>query len=553
MRLECTSIACILPLTIDMSSYRLNTFPTQRKHIPEIQGMRAIAVALVVLFHANINSFSGGYIGVDVFFVISGYLISTLLVNEYNRENRIDFLNFYSRRIKRLLPAALLVTIVTVAVFSIFYAPHESKTLTSTALASLAYLSNMWFAHKSTDYLGENEELDPLLHTWSLGVEEQFYIFWPALLFILWRLTRRRTTLTMIIVVSIASFILSIVITKYIQPWGFFSLPTRVWEFGVGTIIALWHLPTKKIPQPVIECAAILGAVAILIPAFLYTKHTLFPGVAALPPVIGTGLLLLISKHQQQSIIGGALSIKPMQYIGDISYSLYLWHWPVFVLIYSFSAINQVALLTTIMGVVVCTLLAHFTYTKVENPLRRANISKINVLGYAVLFTFIGFSILFGIRAFSIQNSTSPIQLKYLNAKYDSHAFLVEDDCYTQHLDSQVKECKYGKGQKNIVLLGDSHAAHWIHTLEILKEKYGASIHVITKSACPAINILPFDEDIGRYSHECNEWRSNAFQYIKQLNPDLVFMGSSTHYWEEGVRSLNFPVDNWGGIANQLA
>lgn len=351
---------------------------------PDIQGLRALAVMLVVIYHSGLGWVSGGYIGVDVFFVISGYLITGLLSRELDRSGRIDLRAFYARRIRRLLPAAALVVVATVLIAWNLYGPLEFKTFSASAIATALYVSNGWFAHQSTDYLAEGTDANPLLHTWSLSVEEQFYLIWPFIFVLAARCLKgparaQRLWLLMVSLFAV-SFISAIWLTDHNQPWAFFSSPTRAWEFAVGGMIALWPNGEKRLSPRIAMLAGIVGVLLIAAASFQYDAKTVFPGWAAVVPVIGAALIIASAHHAPLVGVGRVLAAKPIRYIGDISYSLYLWHWPVFV--FMAYAVEHVGPMQSLLGIAISMVLAIVTYVSVENPfrfghavLRRAGVS----------------------------------------------------------------------------------------------------------------------------------------------------------------------------------
>ena len=269
----------------------------------DIEGIRAIAILLVILYHARVPWVSGGFIGVDVFFALSGYLITSLVWSELGRVNRLDLVGFYARRAKRLLPAAMITIIITLAGAWVFLGPLDQFGYTGTALAAATYLSNVWFTLNATDYLAAPPDTNPFLHLWSLAVEEQFYVAWPVTLWAVWRGQRPWRPIALLCLVSLG-------MTLFFQSnglnhWAFFLAPGRAWEFGVGALVALR-------PPALPSGSAWLGVAAILLPAVAYGPVTAFPGLAAIPPVIGTALVLTTPNATLFSL----LAWKPMQVIG---------------------------------------------------------------------------------------------------------------------------------------------------------------------------------------------------------------------------------------------
>lgn len=299
----------------------------------DIEGLRAIAVLLVVLYHADFLGASGGFIGVDVFFVVSGFLITSLLVDEHRSKGRISLGDFYARRARRLLPASALVIVATVLASHQWLEPLRLRDVGTDAIASGGFFANLVLAARSTDYLRSDLPPSPFQHFWSLSVEEQFYIVWPALLMVLlWTGRRsRRTPVVVITVISAASLALCIWQTRTAQPWAFFGLHTRAWELGVGALLALTWRQTAALESGLRATLGWIGVAGIAVAAFTFEETMAFPGELAVLPVFATALVLLAgdgTRFGPRAI----LRLAPLQWIGARSYAIYLWHWPVLII-----------------------------------------------------------------------------------------------------------------------------------------------------------------------------------------------------------------------------
>lgn len=291
---------------------------------PDIDGLRALAVLSVILFHANIGC-SGGFVGVDIFFVISGFLISSVILKEL-RDGTFSIITFWERRIRRILPALIVVVFGTMAAGYFCFLPEDFELLGKSGVAQATLLSNVFFL-RHTGYFARGSDTQPLLHTWSLAVEEQFYLFFPMLLVFLKRHATRILPKSILLLVA-GSLTLSI-LGSYSSPLAtFYLLPTRAWELLIGVWIAI-KLPIN-LPAGSKTTVGLIGVVLVCCSIFFYNRDTRFPGVAAIAPCLGAALIIL-SSQDKASLVGRVLSLKPVVFIGLISYSLYLWHWPLLV------------------------------------------------------------------------------------------------------------------------------------------------------------------------------------------------------------------------------
>ncbi|KQR54031.1 hypothetical protein ASF88_04115 [Leifsonia sp. Leaf336] len=302
----------------------------------DLEGLRALAVTLVVAYHAQLLGVAGGYVGVDVFYVLSGFLITGLLIREFQRSGRLDLVAFAVRRGRRLLPAAALV-LVAVAVAGYLVLPFVRwASLGRDIIAAVLSVANFRFAEQSTDYLAPAVEQSAVLHFWSLGVEEQFYLIWPLIIFGLMAMARRRNMTTVLLVgigvLAVASLVASVAAaaTATSQSWAFFMLPTRAWEFAVGAMIVVVGPELGRIPSGLRRVLAIGGVVAIVASAVVFDDSTTARGIAMLVPVLATAAVI-VGGDAMGIGAGAVLRWAPMRAIGRWSYSIYLWHWPLLV------------------------------------------------------------------------------------------------------------------------------------------------------------------------------------------------------------------------------
>ncbi len=334
------------------------------RYRPDIDGLRALAVVPVVLYHNGLG-FPGGYVGVDVFFVISGYLI-TKIIYTLVTEGKFSFVEFYDRRIRRLFPA-LFVMLLAVAAWSIFYLIWlDLSDFGASLAAATAYVSNFYFYYDTSGYFQEDVRTMPLLHTWSLAVEEQFYIVMPFAIFALASGMSRRWHVPVIAAVSVASFLLCVWLTAHNPDAAFYLLPARAWELGLGGFLAIGAHEIRN--RWARELLALAGLAAILFAVFQFSDDTPFPGWRVAIPAIGTAAIL--SAGRSGSLVNRVLAITPLTFIGKVSYSFYLWHWPV-ILAFTYGALSPTSIETSLLSVVVSFVLAVLSWQYVERPFRQ--------------------------------------------------------------------------------------------------------------------------------------------------------------------------------------
>jgi len=334
--------------------------------IPEIQALRALAALLVLFYHPH--WLPGGFIGVDIFYVISGYLITGLLLRECEKSGRISFRIFYLRRIKRALPTSFVVLFVTAIVAWLLYPAVLRKDLGQDIAAASLYISNYFFAFWQMDYQNLNAVPPVVIHYWSLAVEEQFYLFWPIVIFSLFKLGGRRAVKVGVSIITILSFSLGVYLTSASPVFAFYSLPSRAWELSVGALIIF--IPSRiKFSNRYTWVALILITYSTL----RFDESTRFPGTAALVPVLGTAAALATVKYWPSSI-RSISQLRSVQWLGNISYPLYLWHWPVLVIPSVYLA-RELSIVERIFCIALTLLLAGVTHRFVEEPLRRSDFS----------------------------------------------------------------------------------------------------------------------------------------------------------------------------------
>jgi len=334
----------------------------------DIEGLRALAVLLVIAFHARILNCQGGFIGVDVFFVLSGYLITGLLVEEVLQTGKLLLVPFYARRIRRLLPASTAMLLGVVIGARFILPPIEQSALSASVQATSAYLSNAYFARISSDYFGPDVVGNALLHTWSLAVEEQFYFVWPLLILFASQVRRSRGAFSLVmLVVGAVSLAASVWLTSNNQPWAFFSMPPRAWEFAVGGAASQISAEWLRNYRWSIRVLGWAGLIVVVASGF-WLSPIGFPGIKAVLPVLGTAAVLICGAIELRGGPMVILSAKPLQYVGQRSYALYLWHWPL--LVYASVLSEPSSFLLRLACVGAAFVLAELTKLAIENPIR---------------------------------------------------------------------------------------------------------------------------------------------------------------------------------------
>ena len=483
---------------------------------PQIQALRALAAILVLVYHAK--WLDGGYIGVDIFYVISGFLITGILVRELDTKNTMSLVAFYARRTKRLLPASFLVIISTGVAGFILLPASMRESFGKDLIAASTYVSNFLFALWENDYQNLNSTPSPFIHFWSLAVEEQFYLFWPFFILILFRIGKRRTVFYGVLTTLVFSFLLSIYLTERAPIWAFYILPTRAWELAAGALLVF--LPELRRARPLL---ALIALITLGSGALIFNETTPFPGTAALVPVIAT-VLLLISRNQWPPFMDLVAKSRITQWLGAISYPLYLWHWPVLVIpaIYLGEDLNALQI-TLLLAVTV--ILAGLTHRYVETPMRDAKLSQLNVFKFAAIATC--FSVAIGGLTYTQHSNTIAIadNLKVSLEQVRSKPINNNDGCHIHIRQTVSPRCEYGdiSSQVTIVLYGDSHAAQWLPALDLIGKKRGIKIVSLTKSACPSAEVIK--ELSSQYDvKDCQAFRDSSIARIKKIKPLAVVL-----------------------------
>ncbi|GAA0966556.1 acyltransferase family protein [Frigoribacterium faeni] len=522
----------------------------------DIQGLRAVAVLAVLLFHLGVPGLGGGYVGVDVFFVVSGFLITGNLLREHARHGRVSLARFWARRVARLAPPAVLVVVATIAACAVWMPPLLRPSTARDAVLATFGVANIDFARVGTHYLSSSEP-SVFQHFWSLGVEEQFYLLWPVALVLTLAIAGRRLLGVVLGVATTASFALCLWLVTVSQPWAFFSLPSRAWELGVGALLAVAAGRLADLPRVAASVLGWLGLGAIAVAVVAFDESTVFPGAAALLPVLGTAAVIAAGTGTgvrrdamgRGAVGSGAvdrlLSWRPLTRIGDVSYPLYLWHWPLLIIPALALERDLRPMELAAVAIASCALaaLTHVTLERRLTPrLARRRPLTMAVAGLAAAAVVVGLAsaaltnpvlatdavvkapTVDDVRAGPDATSVVPSNLAPSLADVGgSIPPIYGDGC---HADYQVVEaigCSFGDpAGPTTALLGDSHAAHWFSPLRERAERRGEELVVHTKLTCPVVDITLAHPHAARDYTECRRWRDDVVATLNESPVDTV-------------------------------
>ena len=504
---------------------------------PDIDGLRAVAVIPIVLFHAGYEWISGGFVGVDIFFVISGFLISSIIQNEIS-QGKFSFIGFYERRLRRIIPALLTVLLATMLVGYFLLLPEEYAELAKSSMAAGAFFPNIYFWATSSTYFGLDIVSTPLLHTWSLGVEEQFYIIFPVLIYLL--LTR--FSIKYVARIIIALLVLSLCANLFLveiaanSKFAFYMLPTRAWELLAGVVLSLGILP--KIHRPVIaNSISLLGFVLIVLTMLRLNENSLFPGINAIWPVFGTALIIYSGTHQP-TVISRILTNQLLVGIGVISYSLYLWHWPVTVYtnMYWESDYNKLFIISASL------ILAFMSYRLIETRFRKCSktelrIGKLKEIGVlSVLVSIVCVAIL---NNDGIPDRVPKDALKHI-ATDTLRAGNQQCEQFTGNTKLDANICAIGTKNTlpSFVLWGDSHAQAIADALHLAALEMEISGVLVTSHGCrPLVGVYR------KSKRRCETFNNRVVEYINN-QPSLkhVFLAG---YWRIPFTSQGYDNSNF--------
>lgn len=557
---------------------------------PDLEGLRAVAVILVLLYHADVQGFGGGYVGVDVFFVLSGFLITGLIYRELSTTGRFSLPNFYARRARRLLPAAGFVLIVTLVVAAIVLPAYRMPSVQADVASAGLYVSNMRFGIEANDYFEATADLSPVLHFWSLSVEEQFYILWPTILVGLYAwlpgvASRGRRVAMGILAVGLVSLGAAIWLTDVNQPWAFYLLPTRAWELAVGGLIAVGLGRLGSIPPRLAASATVIGVACVVASALLFDDATPFPGLPAILPAAGAALVILGGLPAQPPLPARILALGPFRFLGRISYSLYLWHWPI--LLFGAAILGPA---WTIPLALLTIPVAAASQRWIEEPLRYGRFIGTAASRNLLQAAGVGLAVVIASVAVSAAVSTVPSGGPTIGAVLGETPIPVRDPAASPSPDGispkpcsgcavkdltpslgnlragrvadhdcdieNLAECVLGSSSSAapvVALFGDSHAGNWTSVLARLASSQGWRFVHLTHGGCPSLLTPIWSLTLKRPYTECDEWHDLALARLEAERPDLVIIANSDHpslVGADGTRVAfsNPPTDTWTAL-----
>lgn len=553
------------------------TAPGDRRFRPDVEGLRAVAILLVVLFHAQVSAVSGGYVGVDVFFVISGFVITGVLLRERTSSGRTSILSFYGRRCRRIIPAATLVIVVTVALAYWFLGVAGGIPAASDGRWAAVFLANFHFIATGTNYLASEQPPSPLQNFWSLAVEEQFYVVYPTLFLLIagTRVFSLRVRLTIFLAAVIGvSFTFSVVGTHNDPISAYFSPFTRAWELALGALVAVCTPWLLKVPARLAAAITWVGLGAIIVAAFTFNAHTAYPGSLVAIPVVGAALV--IAGGMRAGAIGAEalLRLPPFRWLGRLSYSLYLWHWPILIIAAESAGKTSLSVGDNLLWVMVALAASVATYHLVENPIRHAKaLSKakwasvgLGVGLVAATFAVISFDSNFASASASgpavtlAEGPSIPARSVLAAVAASSHieeapsnlnppigkmvafpaAYIAPGPtvgaCSPSPSQVTVPACTFGDltADRTIVLYGDSHAGMWFQAINGIATSEHWRLDLLMKNGCPA-SVVAVATPQGTRLTVCDQWHQYAVARIKQIDPQVLIVAQTSGYITPGA------------------
>jgi peptidoglycan/LPS O-acetylase OafA/YrhL len=515
------------------------TSPEDRPFRPDVQGLRAIAVLLVVLYHAGVPWVSGGYIGVDVFFVISGFVITGVLLRERSARGSTSLRRFYARRARRILPAATLVIIVTVLAAFHFLGPLIGHETAVDGQWAAIFLANIHFAASQTNYLASQQPPSALQNYWSLAVEEQFYLLYPAVFLVTASVFRRsslRLRLAAVLVVIItASYAYSIVLTSSNAAYAFFSPLTRAWELALGGLIAIAGHKLRRMPQAWAALVSWVGLAAIVLAGVTLTSATVYPGSLVAIPVVGAALVIAAGAAEPAWGVERLLRQRPVQVLGLLSYSLYLWHWPILVIAAEYRGTTSLPVWDNVLLLLVAVVAAAVTYRWLENPVRHAR----SLVGRPVVSVALGLCLVGATLAVTTVEERRPTVNLGSLATATTGSGCTPSPSLVSHLRSTYSSRHpdslkpFGVANQSVVVIGDSTSCTLLPGLAAVGPTYGMQFHSGAVIGCGIVSgqlapVYEGQENLSAYTAKCQaEADHDEYSAIERYDPRIVLWGST--------------------------
>jgi peptidoglycan/LPS O-acetylase OafA/YrhL len=507
----------------------------------DIDGLRAVAVLAVMIYHAKSNWLPGGYVGVDMFFVISGFLITSIIHQEIS-SGKFNLKKFYVRRVKRILPMLFTVIFSTMVLSFFILSPEEYKEFSKSARDSSFFISNIYFA-RDLNYFSPSAEEMPLLHLWSLAVEEQYYFVWPFLLLILSKFFRSHT-IAISAVICALSFILASVMAldSELAKWSYYLLPTRFGELLLGSILALYKPPSTAKYSCI---ASYTGLLLISGSLLLLNKNSVFPGYNALWPCLGMVLIIYSGRNKQVPFINRLLSLKPLVFIGLLSYSLYLWHWPLLAYARYYTMQSDLPYPWITLCIFLTFILSYLSWRYIENPVRKQQLSFFS----ASIKYFVIPALIILIASLIIKKTDG-----YLWRDNSQGLDSISSSSLVCH-NKITGDCKLGfkSKQATAILIGDSHAAHTTTFFDLLAQHQQWSLAAMSSDSCHAIpNIKPLGIKNIRHSRRCQEMIKHIANILPSYKHVFIALRWDLHFGLSEVDNYEVNVDFQRQLEDQL-
>lgn len=505
-------------------------------YLPHVDGLRGIAVLVILLFHLDITLIKGGFVGVDIFFVISGFLITSIILRDIKKE-KFSFTNFYARRIKRIFPALFVMLFISALLALIFLGPEEFNTHFKAVRMASAQISNFYFS-RELDYFAADEAHAPLLHTWSLGVEEQFYLIWPLLLVLLHKRLGRQTENHRIFIYLLIIMMSSMAISEYLvrtdTMQAFYHLHSRAWELAIGGIVAIGVIkPINN--QAITELLAALG-IGLILFSSLFLDSENFPGLKALPACFGASMFIYAAQGSRTAITHKLLSQRPIVFLGLMSYSLYLWHWPIVAFYKSYFGTELTSTVQISMALLSIAL-GYLSYKYIEQPFRLMAPAPKRTIALGLL-AIVSFVVLSNVAK---KQSKASWRVTYeLNASITSPHKLFKT-CSVDGGAYDKENCYIGpnKDQYEVILVGDSFASHYVPTILGWARSKGLTVRIFTRGDCHVwVKTQKTRFRAGKEDTFCNELTPAFYKTLEQdRSIQYVFVGLKSPKLDEETKA----------------